>query len=465
VPLSVPASAPSDGVAAYEVESLARCREGARLGCFLGIVLIILFGVADRFRFPEFFPTLLSIRLVAVSVLGVCLWTLMHGVLARHVRVVGAFFAIVLGLMFDALMTFTGGAASPFYVGVGLVILGANLVIPWSPRWAIIVSIPIAAGYLVGAHLGALPGQPPHLLLNNFSYIVGTAVIAVFTSAMSERLRWREFRTRRSLIEESRHKTEFFANMSHEVRTPIHVMIGYADILLEDALDAGGPEARRLVDASRRQGLLLHRLISDLLDYSKLEAGKMDLTLGRVALAVVVEQTAESFRPVAERKGLRLVTDVETPLPDVMTDRWRVQQILNNLVGNAVKFTETGEVRIAVLSARRLSAEVAAELVFLGGPPTLPGAPADRLIVSISDTGIGMQQSDLATLARDFQQLDGAERYGGTGLGLSLSRKLAELLGGAIAVRSRRGEGSTFLVFLPATVAAEDPIRAPVYAA
>lgn len=461
----MPGPEASDTVAAYETESLVRCREGARIGCFLGIVLIMVFAFLDRVRFPALFPTLLTVRLTAAAVLGVCLWLLMTNLLWRHVRALGACFTIAIGLMFDILMIFTGGAASPFCIGASLVILGANLVIPWSPRWATAVSVTIASGYFVGARFGALPGQAPHLLLNNFFYLAGTAVIAVFTSTMSERLRWREFCTRRSLIDASRHKNEFFANMSHELRTPIHVMIGYADILLEEALDAGGNEARRLVEGSRRQGLLLHRLISDLLDYSKLEAGKMDVSLEPVALPPVVEQTAESFRPVAERKGLRLVTHVAAPLPDVVSDRWRLQQILNNLVSNAVKFTDTGEVRIDLLPADALPADTRAELVFLGGPASGMESGSDRIVVAISDTGIGIQHDDLATLAHDFQQLDNAERYGGTGLGLSFSRKLVTLLGGSIAVRSRRGEGSTFMVFLPAARRLDQPMAAPVRAA
>jgi signal transduction histidine kinase len=462
----VPTFEASDAAAAYEAESLVKCREGARLGCFLGIILILAFAFLDYVRFPALFPRLVSIRLFAAAVLGVCLWFLMTGVMPRHVRVLGACCAMAIGLMFDALMIFTGGAASPYYVGVGLVILGANLMIPWQAPWATLVSVVIVAGYAAGAHLGALPGQAPHLLLNNAFYLGGTAMIAIFTTIVSERLRWREFTARRTLIEESRHKNEFFANMSHELRTPIHVMVGYADILLEEALDAGGQEARRLVEGSRRQGLLLHRLISDLLDYSKLEAGKMDVHLEPVALAPVVEETAESFRPVAARKGLRLVTRVAPDLPRVVSDRWRMQQILNNLVGNAVKFTDAGEVRIEVSAAAALRAEARADLVFLGGASGSASEVCDDgVVVAIADTGIGIHQHQLATLARDFQQLDTAERYGGTGLGLSFSRKLVALLGGAIAVRSRHGEGSTFMVFLPAAERAAGPMTVPGRAA
>ena len=462
----MPTPEASDAAAAYEAESLVRCREGARLGCFLSIILILSFAFLDYVRFPALFPKLLSIRLFAAAVLGVCLWFLMTGVMRRYVRVFGACCAIAIGLMFDSLMILTGGAASPYYVGVGLVILGANLMIPWQARWATLVSAVIVAGYAVGAHLGALPGQAPHLLLNNSFYLGGTAMIGIFTTIASERLRWQEFTARHTLIEESRHKNEFFANMSHELRTPIHVMIGYADILLDDALEAGGDDARRLVEGSRRQGLLLHRLISDLLDYSKLEAGKMDVRLEPVALAPVIEETAESFRPGAARKGLRVVTRVASEVPPVVSDRWRVQQILNNLVGNAVKFTDAGEIRIEVSAAAALDAEQRAGLVFLGGASGRAAEVCDEgIVVAIADTGIGIEQDDLATLARDFQQLDTAERYGGTGLGLSFSRKLVALLGGVIAVRSRRGEGSTFMIFLPAAEGSADPMTVPGRAA
>jgi len=449
--VSLPRStADADVAAAYETESLTRCFEGARTGCVVALVLILAFTALDYVRYRELFHVLVRIRVVAVAVVVASLWLVVSGKFQRYVRPLAAFASITIGLMADALMLYTGGAASPFYAGAGLSILGSCLLISWRPAWSSLVSAVTIAGYIVCA----LPSRQAHghLFLNNLVYLSGMGVIAIVTSAMHERLRWREFRARRALTDAYRHKSEFLANMSHELRTPIHVMIGYADILLEDALVAGGDEARRLVEGSRRQGLLLNRLISDLLDYSKIEAGKMEVALEPVALDAAVEETAESFRPVAERKGVRLAAYADTDLPELVSDRQKLQQILNNLVGNAIKFTDAGEIRIEATRATRLPSATIEALVVLSGDSEKPGElPRDGVVVSISDTGIGIQDSDLAKLAQDFQQVDQATaaRYGGTGLGLSLSRKLVTLLGGTLAVRSRPGEGSTFAVFLP----------------
>jgi signal transduction histidine kinase len=191
---------------------------------------------------------------------------------------------------------------------------------------------------------------------------------------------------------------------------------------------------------------MLRTLVSDLLDYAKADAGKLAVRPEPVSARDVVEEVADSFRPLAERKGIRVDTEyVETGL-DLVTDPHRLGQILVNLVSNAVKFTEKGSVR---LSVRRVSA----------GEPALAGCrmltgdnalDADGVLMLVEDTGIGVREDDLARLADDYIQFEG-ERYGGTGLGLSIARKLTQLLGGRLAVRSMLGEGSTFAVVLPAS--------------
>ena len=265
-------------------------------------------------------------------------------------------------------------------------------------------------------------------------------------AAVREGLRRRDFSNRQALTSALRHRDEFVAKMTHELRTPIHVMVGYADILLEDALPGGGSEARSLVERIRSHGVLLRGLVSDLLDYSKMEAGKMEVRREPVPVRQVVDQVAESFRPLSERKGLRLRTAYQGEFPTIVSDGQKIRQILDNLVGNALKFTETGEITIKV------SGQVGTalgEFVFLAEPAD--AAPRDGVLVQVRDTGIGIREQDIRTLAADFQQLDvdTAARYGGTGLGLSISKKLAQLLGGWLAVRSRQGQGATFAVFLP----------------
>src|SRR5438094_401010 len=271
--------------------------------------------------------------------------------------------------------------------------------------------------------------------VSNHFFLITTGTITVVSTVVREHLRRREFDHRMALVDALHHKSDFMARMSHELRTPIHVMIGYADILLEEALDAGGRHARELVQHIRSHGALLHRLISDLLDYAKAEAGKMEVAAQPLRLAEVVEEVAESFRPLMDRKGLTLVVECHPGLPTLTTDREKVEQILRNLIANAVKFTEHGGVRI---EARVGGVECLAGFTFIDDAAhRWRASDARRVLVFVRDSGIGIRQADVATLAADFQQVDpeAAARYGGTGLGLSISKKLVQLLGGRIAVR------------------------------
>jgi signal transduction histidine kinase len=319
------------------------------------------------------------------------------------------------------------------------------------------VSGALVAGYVLTISVRGLPTDH-RLLVNNVFFLVSTAIITVVAVALRERLRWREFSHRMALTEALHHKGEFMARMSHELRTPIHVMIGYADILLDEAALRGQADARRLVEGVRSHGVVLHRLISDLLDFSKAEAGKMELQPEPVAVESVIEMVADRFRPIVERKGLTLRTRCPGCVPAIVTDRQRLEQILTNLVGNAVKFTEHGEVAIEVETLHP-GDRLLAGFTFLDDRDGDAGVPGIAILVR--DTGIGIRHGQLARLASDFQQLDeeAAARYGGTGLGLSISRKLAELLGGRIAVRSQYRHGSTFAFVLPVP-ASEWPVAA-----
>ncbi len=223
-------------------------------------------------------------------------------------------------------------------------------------------------------------------------------------------------------------KDRFLASMSHELRTPLNAIIGFTGTLLmglPGPLNAGQEKQLRTVQTSGRH---LLSLINDLLDLAKIEAGKVELTLEPCLCQSVVEEAAAALRPQAEAKGLRL--DVEMPAADleVRTDRRALSQILMNLASNAIKFTERGGVRI-VLRSR--------------------GDDACRVIeIAVEDTGVGIRPEDGARLFAAFEQLEHGKRHDqeGTGLGLHLSRKLAELLGGRIAFTSELGRGSTFTV-------------------
>ncbi|KAA9166402.1 HAMP domain-containing protein [Amycolatopsis acidicola] len=233
----------------------------------------------------------------------------------------------------------------------------------------------------------------------------------------------------------SKYKSEFLANMSHELRTPLTSLLILAGVLAQNASANLTPKQVEFARVIQSAGTDLLQLINDILDLSKVEAGRMDIHPEQVPLAQLVEYVGTTFRPLTADKGLDFEVTVGGDVPEqLFTDEQRLRQVLRNLLSNAVKFTEKGRVELAV----RLAEE-----------------DGDRVEFSVTDTGIGIAEENLETIFGAFQQADGttSRRYGGTGLGLSISRQVANLLGGEIRPQSQLGTGSTFTLCLP--VAAE----------
>jgi signal transduction histidine kinase/HAMP domain-containing protein/ActR/RegA family two-component response regulator len=243
------------------------------------------------------------------------------------------------------------------------------------------------------------------------------------------------------LAQSSRYKSEFLTNMSHELRTPLNSLLVLAKLLSGNPDKNLTPKQVELIKTIHESGSDLLRLINDMLDLSKVEAGKMELHPQRISLAELVDYVDATFRPMAADKGLAFDVYAEPGLPhELFTDEQRLQQVLRNLLSNAVKFTSSGEVRLTV---RRPS-----DVSFVD--PALAETP-DVIGLAVTDTGIGIDEHNLRSIFEAFQQADGttSRRYGGTGLGLSISRDIAALLGGEIHVASRPGDGSTFTLYLP----------------
>jgi len=238
----------------------------------------------------------------------------------------------------------------------------------------------------------------------------------------------------------SRYKSDFLANMSHELRTPLNSLLVLAKLLSENQ---DGNLSGQQVDFARTihaAGSDLLQLINDILDLSKVEAGKMDVNPADLRLAGLVDYVDATFRPMAQDKGLGFSIEVHPGTPDrLFVDEQRLEQIVRNLLSNAVKFTSAGEVKLTIAVTDEVQS---------GG--ALCWAP-EILAFAVSDTGMGIAPQKLGTIFDAFSQADGAtsRRYGGTGLGLSISRDIARLLGGEIRVSSRLGQGSTFTLYLP----------------
>ena len=243
----------------------------------------------------------------------------------------------------------------------------------------------------------------------------------------------------------SQTKSNFLANMSHELRTPLNAILGYTEMLQEEAEDPGqqdfAPDLERIHVSARH----LLALINDVLDLSKIEAGKMTLYLETFNVATLVEDASTSIRPVIERNGNRLEVTVDPNCGLIRADLIKVRQTLFNLLSNAAKFTEKGVIRL-VASRRREGGQ-------------------EWISIQVSDTGIGMTSEQMSRLFQAFAQADTSttRKYGGTGLGLVISRRFCQLMGGDLAVSSEVGKGTTFTAHIPSEV--RDPAELPRTAA
>ncbi|MGH7324144.1 MAG: ATP-binding protein, partial [Candidatus Rokuibacteriota bacterium] len=229
------------------------------------------------------------------------------------------------------------------------------------------------------------------------------------------------------LEQASRAKSEFLANMSHELRTPMNAILGFTEMLLDGLYGELPADLREPLADIQTNGRHLLRLINEVLDLSKIEAGHMELVVDAYAVDQVVESVRASLRSLAAEKGLEFVTRVPSDLPLAYGDGRRISQCLMNLAGNALKFTRKGRVEISV---------------------DLEG---DSLVYRVSDTGIGIPLDELENVFAEFRQVDATvtREFGGTGLGLSITKKFVELHGGRIGVESELGRGSTFWFSVP----------------
>jgi signal transduction histidine kinase/CheY-like chemotaxis protein len=288
-------------------------------------------------------------------------------------------------------------------------------------RWALLYlgeSLALGLGTMaLGLHGYTLPQVDSHPALTaamDFCFV--TIMVSLGGLGVYELRR----RTMEAVAAASRAKSAFLANMSHEIRTPMNGVLGLTEVMLTEPLP---PHQRERLELIHRSGDLLVALINDLLDLSRIEAGKMPIAPVPTELERLASDVHQLFKAAANERHLELLLELDPELPAaVLVDPLRLKQILTNLVSNAVKFTDRGAVRLAVGSR-----------------------PGDRVRFEVRDSGLGMSPEQLGRLFHAFQQLKhGTNHRGGSGLGLALSKHLVELLGGEISVESRLGEGSSF---------------------
>ena len=241
-------------------------------------------------------------------------------------------------------------------------------------------------------------------------------------------------------------KSRFLANMSHELRTPLNAIIGYSELLSEDAEEQGNASATEDLYRINSAGRHLLSLVDDILDLSKIEAGKMELSVDTFDPGQLVHDVQKTVRPLVDRNGNRFVVECPADIGEMTSDATKLRQVLYNLLSNAAKFTEGGEI------CMRVSCETTNNA--LGAPP--------EMVFAVSDTGIGIESDEVDAVFNAFKQIRSSDSgvYGGTGLGLAISRHYCTMMGGTISAESEPGKGTIFTVRLPAVIAESGETRA-----
>jgi signal transduction histidine kinase len=271
------------------------------------------------------------------------------------------------------------------------------------------------------------PGLLPQSTVDLLQTFAVQSVIAIQNARLFHEIAEKS----RQLELESRHKSQFLANMSHELRTPLNAILGYTELILDSIYGETPQKMRSVLERVQINGRHLLGLINDVLDLSKIEAGELRLSLTDYSLEEVVRTVFTGVEALAAGKGLAFKTEISPGLPRGHGDERRIAQVLLNLTGNAIKFTDAGEVTINA------------------------SAHADSFTVAVRDTGPGIEEADQARIFGEFQQVDSSSTRakGGSGLGLSIAKRIVEMHGGRIWVESTPGAGSTFSFSLPISVA------------
>ena len=423
----------SSMVQQFEQETIQIAVRQTKLSAVVSSIAFMLFNILDYYIYPELYTELLFIRL-AVVVINIGIFSLVNTKFgSMHPREIAMFEYLVYGISIVVMIHLAGGYLSPYYAGINIVLFGFIFILPLDAIRTSIVCALIYIAYIVPIILLQQISNIAVFLNNNF-FLICTVALAILTSHLSTRMRFKEFSSRFSLAEANEElkkldilKTQFFANVSHEVRTPLTSVISPIQSLYHgDMGDLTGGQSR-LVSQMYRNSLKLLDMINQMLDFSKFEAGKMDLRLGTVDVDETVRDILSVFDDVTERKGLKLGYVRETNIPPLYLDPDKLERILMNLLRNAIKFTETGSITVRT------------------------GQKQGHIVIEVEDTGIGIPQDHLPHIFKRFQQVDtsSTRRFEGTGLGLTIVKEAIDLMKGSIEVFSEEGKGTRFVIHLP----------------
>ncbi len=413
-----------------------------KIGCVLVIVLMPAGVCLDYFVYPDKFHLFFWVRLASSLLAGGLLYLHLTRFGEKHYHLLGVPIALLPAAVIAWMIALSPqGPASPYYAGLNLIVLAASVVV----RYNTLESILAVGGILLMYLATWLSGIPPGLfsmVVNNLYFLFLTGIIVVVGNHFFTQLRIQEFSLRyqldqnrreleesnRKLIELDKLKSRFFANVSHEMRTPLTLLISPLENLIQRFENSADLNARELLDTMRNNSMRLLKLINDLLDLVRVESGRMDIKSDPLNVGDFFKGLSSAIRQVAADKNIRVETRVDETLGTLLTDRDKLEKILLNLLFNALKFTPSGG-KIEFLAEKK----------------------GQEVLFTVSDTGIGIAEKSLPFVFDRFWQADNSSRrkYQGVGIGLSLVKELSEMMGGGVNVKSAEGQGATFIVRLP----------------
>jgi len=428
---------------AFEQELVKKAERDTRISTVIASVLFMAFGLLDVYMYPSYLRELFIIRGGVVLISAVVLTLSLALPDDRYARRLGMAEYLTCTLAIVLMVHITDGYLSPYYAGINLVLIVFLAILPLDPMRAGIVCVVTYGAYIIPIALVGNISEVAILLNNNF-FFLSTIVLVVLSSHFATRLRFREFAGRYNLAranEELKNldklKSEFFANVSHEVRTPLTSILAPLQAFYSGDLGRLTAEQEQIVSQMYRNSLKLLDMINQMLDFSRFEAGKVQLRLTCLDVNEFVEDTVSLFEEVAEQKGVKLRTTTSSEVPEAYLDSDKLERVLTNLLRNAIKFTTHGSIMV------RTGLTQAAAMIF----------------VEVEDTGIGIPEDHLPHIMDRFRQVDSSStrRYEGTGIGLTIVKEAVDLMQGRVTVDSTEGEGSTFRVELPTNLEERAP--------
>jgi putative nucleotidyltransferase with HDIG domain len=429
-------AADSKMIKAFERETIEKAIHDTQLSAIASSIAFMLFSLLDFFVYPKLFVLFLLFRF-GVVVLNLFLYLIVQTKFGKtYPREVAMAEYLVYAISIILMIHSAEGYLSPYYAGINVVLIGFIFILPLDARRTIIVCSAIYLLYLVPILIVQRISNWAIFLNNNFFLLI-TILFAILTAYLADQMRFKEFSGRYNLAQANEElkkldvlKSQFFANVSHEVRTPLTSILAPVQSLYQGDVGPLEPEHLRLLGQVYVNSLKLLDMINQMLDFSKFEAGKMQLRLRYTDLDELVRDIASTFQDVIERKGLKLHYVRDGEVPPVYLDSDKLERILSNLIRNAIKFTETGSITLRI------------------------GAAVGKVWLEVRDTGIGIPPQHIPNLFKRFQQVDGSStrRYEGTGLGLTIAKEAVELMRGTISVQSEEGRGSTFRVEIPSNL-------------